>query len=194
MKRMHGRWSSGVVAALVVLASGMAAAQMGGGAMGGSGQRGVRPPAGPAGEVQGSYARIKTNVIKAAEEMPAESYTYKMFEDVRTYGRIVNHVTEAQTRSCTAMNGKPASAAPKVPADTAGKDEIVAALKASFAECDAAYAGATDANMLEMVAMGQAKRSRAGVLWGNVSHDTEQYAQMALYLRGKGLVPPSSEK
>jgi len=39
-----------------------------------------------------------------------------------------------------------------------------------------------------------AKRSRIGIMWGTVSHDNEQYATLALYLRLKGLVPPSSEK
>jgi hypothetical protein len=52
----------------------------------------------------------------------------------------------------------------------------------------------TDANLNEMLQAGPAKRSRLGMLWGNVSHDNEQYATLALYLRLKGLVPPSSEK
>jgi hypothetical protein len=33
-----------------------------------------------------------------------------------------------------------------------------------------------------------------GIAWGNVSHNNEQYATLALYMRLKGLVPPSSEK
>jgi hypothetical protein len=32
------------------------------------------------------------------------------------------------------------------------------------------------------------------VLWGTVGHDVEQYATLALYMRLKGLTPPSSEK
>jgi hypothetical protein len=67
-------------------------------------------------------------------------------------------------------------------------------LKASYAECDKAFAALTDANLSEMLAAGPAKRSRIGLMWGTVSHDNEQYATLALYLRLKGLVPPSSEK
>jgi hypothetical protein len=81
-----------------------------------------------------------------------------------------------------------------VPADTADKAEILAALNASFAECDKAYAGLTAANATEMLHAGPASRSRLSLLWGNISHDNEQYATLALYLRLKGLVPPSSEK
>jgi hypothetical protein len=31
-------------------------------------------------------------------------------------------------------------------------------------------------------------------MWGTVSHDNEQYSTLAMYLRLKGLVTPSSEK
>jgi hypothetical protein len=45
-----------------------------------------------------------------------------------------------------------------------------------------------------MLDVGKVKRSRVGLMWGTVSHDNEQYATLALYMRLKGLVPPSSEK
>jgi hypothetical protein len=152
------------------------------------------PPAGPAAEVQGSYARVKANVIKAAENTPPEDYSFKPTPDIRTFARVVNHVTEAQMHSCGAVNNLAPTDANKTPAETADKATIVAALKASFAECDKAYAALTDANLAEMIQAGPAKRSRIGLAWGNVSHDNEQYATLALYMRLKGLVPPSSEK
>jgi hypothetical protein len=145
-----------------------------------------------ASEVQTNYARIKDNVIKAAEKMPPESYSYKPTPDIRTFARVVNHVIEAQFRICGASNG--VAEAQKPPADTADKAAIVEALKASFAECDKAYAGVTDANMAELLQFGPAKRTRLSMLWGNVAHDNEQYATLSLYLRLKGIVPPSSEK
>ena len=146
-----------------------------------------------AGEVQQAYGRVKGNIIKAAEKMPAEDYGFKPTPDIRTFARVVNHVTEAQMHSCGAANHADASAA-KVAAETADKAAIVEALKASFDECDKAYAGLTEANQTEMLQAGPYKRSRLGMLWGNVAHDNEQYATLSLYLRLKGLVPPSSEK
>jgi hypothetical protein len=124
---------------------------------------------GPAAEVQRAYAGQMGNILKAAEKMPADQYQYKPTPEVRTFARVVNHVTE-------------------------DKDAILAGLKASFAECDKAFAATTDANFTEMYTLGQNKRSRAGLMWGTVSHDNEQYATLAMYLRLKGLVPPSSEK
>jgi hypothetical protein len=155
---------------------------------------GPPPVPGPAGEVQRSYAAQKDNLLKSAEKMPADQYQVKPMPDVRTYARIVNHVIEAQNRSCGTVNGVAAADIVKPPADTADKDTIVAGLKASFAICDKAFASTTDSNFTEMFSLGNAKRSRAGLLWGTVSHDNEQYSALSMYLRLKGIAPPTSEK
>jgi uncharacterized damage-inducible protein DinB len=147
-----------------------------------------------ASELQASYERIKPNILKAADKMPAENYSFKPTPDIRTFARVVNHVTEAQLHICGAANNTDPSAMAKVPPETADKATIVEALKASFAECDKAYGGLTDANATEMLQAGPAKRSRLSMLWGNIAHDNEQYATLSLYLRLKGIVPPSSEK
>jgi hypothetical protein len=152
------------------------------------------PPAGPAGEVQSSYARLKGYIMKAAAETPAEAYQVKPTPDIRTFARVVEHVIEAQNRICGSLNHTAQADIVKPPADTADKATIADALKASFAECDKAYAGITADNMTEMFDLGPVKRTRIGLLWGNVAHDDEQYATLALYMRLKGLVPPSSEK
>ena len=149
-------------------------------------------PSGPVTEVQRSYNSLKVNILKAADNMPADAYSFRPTPDIRTFARVVNHVTEAQLHTCGAVNGT--KDLPKVPAETADKATVVAALKASYAECDKAYAAATDANLTEMFSAFGSKRSRIGLLWGNVSHDNEQYATLALYMRLKGLAPPSTEK
>jgi hypothetical protein len=153
------------------------------------------PPAtsGPASEVQLTYTRLKPNIIKAAEKMPEADFQFKPTPEIRSFARVVNHITEAQFHTCTTLNGSRFD--PKaVPPETADKTTIVAALKASFEECDKAYAALTDANMAEPLTMGPMKRSRLGLAWGNVSHDNEQYAELSTYLRLKNIVPPTSEK
>ncbi len=142
-------------------------------------------------EVQTNYARVKANIVKSADKTPAEDYSYKPTPDIRTFARILNHVTEAQSRICSSINQTRVA---DTPPETADKATIVAALNASFAECDKAYATTTDANMTAVIDAGPFKRSRLGLLWGNVAHDNEQYAELATYMRLKGLVPPSSEK
>jgi hypothetical protein len=173
-----------ILSAVAVFAMGMSSAGYG---------QSPAPPSGPAAEALAAYNRVKPNLLKAADKMPADGYSFKPTPDIRTFARVVNHVTEAQEHTCSALNGTTWD--PKtLPAETAGKAAIVAALKASFDECDKAYAALADGQLLEVLTLGPVKRSRIGLAWGNVSHDNEQYATLALYLRLKGLVPPSSEK
>jgi len=154
------------------------------------------PPANTTAEndILRGYNGLKANILKSADEMPFEGYSFKPEPDMRTFARILNHVSEAQFHSCSALNATPADSLPKVPPETASKADIIAALKASFAECDKAYAALTDANLLEKVSMGPLTRTRVSLAWGNVAHDDEQYSALATYLRLKGLMPPSSEK
>jgi DinB superfamily len=175
---------------LAALVSGSAMAQMAGMSM----PSATAGAAGPAAEVQRGYAAGKKNILKSADLMPAESFSYKPEPDIRTFARVINHISEAQLRVCGTANGTEMASLAKVPAETADKATIIAALNASFAECDRAYAALTDANLTESFAMGPMKRSRIGLMWGNVSHNNEQYATLALYLRLKGIAPPSSEK
>ena len=148
----------------------------------------------PERDVQRSYNGLKANILKSADKMPAEGYSFKPEPDIRSFARILNHVTEAQLRSCGALNGTAPDALPKVPSETADKAALVAALQASFAECDKAYAALTSANLMETISVGQNTRARVSVAWANVAHDDEQYAALALYLRLKGIAPPSTEK
>ena len=181
------------LAGVVVCGMALGQAPMGNMDHGGA-QPGAATASGPAAEAQRGYAGLKGNILKAADKMPAADYASKPTPEVRTFARVVNHISEAQLRSCGAANGTTDLA--KVPPETADKAAIVAALQASFTgECDKAFAALTDANLTEMFSVGpMGKRSRIGLMWGVVSHDNEQYATLALYLRLKGLVPPSSEK
>lgn len=154
----------------------------------------AQAPSGPAAEVQGSYNRVKENVLKAAEKMPADQYGYRPHAEQRTFARVVNHVSEAQIGSCGSVLKLAPADRPKVPAETAGKEAVIAALKASFEVCDKAYGSATNANLAEPVMNPRGSRALISVLWGNISHDNEQYAILSDYLRDKNIAPPTSEK
>src|SRR5882672_6872145 len=85
---------------------------------------GPPPVPGPAGEVQRSYAAQKDNLLKAAEKMPPDQYQFKATPEVRTYARVVNHITEAQVRICGTVNGTAQGGLLKTPSDTADKAAI----------------------------------------------------------------------
>jgi uncharacterized damage-inducible protein DinB len=135
------------------------------------------------------YGTVRDNLIRAAEAMPEENYSFKPTPEIRSFGELVAHIADAQANICGAASGqrKPVNAGSKTK-----KVDIIAALKASSAACDAAFDGTTEANALEPAGMGPMKSSRLGLLEYNTGHDLEEYGYLAVYLRLKGIVPPTS--
>jgi hypothetical protein len=147
------------------------------------------PASSIAAEAKKDYAAVKNNLLKAADTMPEEGYSFQATPDVRPFGALVAHVAEVQSWVCGTLLDS--TSKPAAPGKT--KAEAVAALKASFATCDSAYDSVTPANQLQIAGTGLLKRSRLAVLFLNNEHNNETYGTMSVYLRLKGIVPPSSE-
>lgn len=141
-------------------------------------------------EAVAGYTQMKTILLATADKMPAENYSFKATPDIRTFGEMLLHVAQAQTAICGSISGTPMARTPQ-PAATS-KDEVIAALKKSFDACDAANASVTEANALEVSGSGFMRGSKLGNIQKNVAHDNEMYGQMVIYLRMKGIVPPST--
>ena len=140
--------------------------------------------------IRQSYNSVKNNLLKAADKMPDDGYAFQPTPQERTFGGWVAHIADAQTGGCSRILGAPKT--PSAGSKTA-KADLVAALKDSFDTCDAAYAALTEANANDTVPSFRGPAPRLAVLAFNVAHDNEGYGSMAVYLRLKGLVPPSSE-
>lgn len=141
-------------------------------------------------EAKAAYTGIKNNLTKMAEKMPDEHYSFKASPDIRPFGALIAHVADSQAGTCSSQLGerKSVDAGKKT-----AKAELVAALKQSFEYCDAAFAALTDANAMELLKTPRGQVSRIGALIRNTTHDNEEYGYMAVYLRLKSIVPPSSE-
>ena len=74
------------------------------------------------------------------------------------------------------------------------KADVVKALADSFAFCDEAFKMLTDANAAELVKQGNNEVARGSILAGLIGHDNELYGTGAVYMRLKGMVPPSTER
>jgi len=139
------------------------------------------------------FGMTKNNIVRAAEKMPEEHYSFKPAADVRSFGQLVGHVADAQYLFCSPVVGKP-NPAPGVEKSKTTKADLVQALKDAFAFCDAAYNGMTDAQASAIVKFFGADQAKATVLSFNTAHNNEHYGNMVTYMRMKGLVPPSSER
>ena len=138
-----------------------------------------------------NYTTIKNNILAGAEKMSEDGYSFQATKEERTWAALMGHIADAQTSICSGATGE-------MKRGTAGKltskAELVAALKESFAVCDGAWATTTDENAHSMTKMRNRDLTRLGMLIYNTTHDNESYGTMAVYLRLKGVVPPSSEK
>jgi len=138
------------------------------------------------------WGNVKNNVVRAAEKMPEENYSFKPVPEVRTYGQILGHIADTHYMICSTVLGEKREPA-GVEKTKTSKADLVAALKDSVSYCDKAYEGLTDATAAQMVKMFGRERSRLGALNMNASHSWEHYGNLVTYLRIKGIVPPSSE-
>jgi hypothetical protein len=142
------------------------------------------------GEVKQSYESVKNNLLKSAEKVPDADYSFKPTPEIRSFGEVMGHVVMAQGHTCAAISGEQSASPTKLDS----KAEIVSALKDAFSVCDKAYASLTEANATEVIKTGRGQRTRLGALIGNTTHDVEQYSILSVYMRLKGIVPPSSER
>jgi uncharacterized damage-inducible protein DinB len=138
------------------------------------------------------YVMAKNNVLKSAEEMPEENYSFKPTPDVRSFGALVAHVADAQYEFCSPVSGDGAKP-PGVEKSKTSKADIIQGLKDGFAYCDKAYDAMTDAHGAEIIQFFGRQIPKLSVLDFNNAHTYEHYGNMVTYLRMKSLVPPSSQ-
>jgi hypothetical protein len=140
-------------------------------------------------ELKQGYGQIKGNVMRAADAMPDGDYGFVPGKGSRTFGAAVVHIADVQAGICGMASGKEA---PKIDDTKTSKADAQAALKTAFDFCDPIYAAATDADATKMVKMFGRDRTMFGVLDFGVIHSNEMYGTLAVYLRAKDVVPPSS--
>lgn len=152
----------------------------------------------PPSEVYGGLLkRLSEEVVGAAEAMPADKYNFAptagKFDGVRTFGAQVQHLAEANFFffSGFGLSGAPDDAKLK---SLKSKDELVQALKDSFAFAQKGIDTMTPQNAFVNVGSGKMQMTRAGWATLCLAHSMDHYGQMVVYLRMNGIVPPASQK
>jgi uncharacterized damage-inducible protein DinB len=144
-------------------------------------------------------ATIRRNLADAAEEMPAADYSFRPTPQIRTFGQIIGHLINANFFFCSQAAGKEPPTIPNYELITS-KAKLVKGLNGALVYCDAVYAATTDANFLQPVKIQDgpgalsANTVRGAVLMFNVAHNNEHYGNIVVYMRLKGLVPPSTAR
>jgi len=139
---------------------------------------------------------MEKEFVDAAEAMPADKFDFAPttgeFKGVRTFGGQVKHIAEANYYFFG--GGKMTEAEDKAKSESieklTSKDDIIKALKESFAVAHAYIAEITDENDFVMTKNG----TRGGMSTFGIAHLMDHYGQMVVYLRMNGIVPPASRK
>jgi len=178
-----------VISSLVIVAAVAAAPQPPAGAQGGQ-------KIGIAQSLQNGYNNLKRNLTGAADKLSEADYSFKAgtMPEVRNFGALFAHVAQAQFGQCSAVKGVPnPNQGKNLEEELKTKADITKALADSFALCDDAFSSTTDENALQTVRLGNNELTRASALYGVLVHGNEMYGTSAVYLRLKGVVPPSTE-
>jgi hypothetical protein len=128
--------------------------------------------------VKFGFEEVAGWLAASAELVPAEKYTYKPVNTVRSFGELIAHAADGMNWYCgSAKAAKDIQWSDAVEKGGTTKQKVVAALKQATAGCNAAYASPT---------------ARIDKLMANVAHSSLHYGNVITYLRMLGLKPPSS--
>ncbi|MGE3512036.1 MAG: DinB family protein [Vicinamibacterales bacterium] len=142
--------------------------------------------------IKAQYDGLKGNLVRTAEKVPEDLYSFKPTPEVRSLGQLIGHIADSQFGICaTAAGEKPPQSGIEKSATT--KAALSKALADSVAYCDKVIAGLDDAKGMEVIKFFTGPTPRLGVLAFNTAHSYEHYGNLVTYMRLKGIVPPSSE-
>jgi hypothetical protein len=187
--------------ALVVCSTGAMGvqAQTGGGAP----KAGAVAQVDPAKSFDAALSGFERELVPLVQAMPAEKFSFAPsaaifvpsqmteYKGVRTFGEMTVHLAQANYFYAGMVSGLKPDVDVKGLSQLKTKDEIVAALEASFVFAHKAFATLTVANAFDGVRGDQSRASLAGAL---VAHGFDHYGQLVEYLRMNGIVPPASRK
>jgi hypothetical protein len=148
-------------------------------------------------EARFPWTVVRDNLIKMAEKMPVENYGFKPTPEIESFGQRLAHIAGANLFVCQGVMGRPATPRPGTAATS--KPELIALLKQASTVCDSAFDSLSDAAAMEKIGsrLGgpfppEPTRTKLATLNNMVRHSNEMYGYMCVYLRLKGIVPPSS--
>ena len=125
---------------------------------------------------------IGKKVIAMAEDWPEDKYSYRPNDQVRTFGQILVHIASANYFAINPATGKSTKDIQDDPKEYQTKEQIVAFVKKSFADGDAALKAGGNVGAL----------AHLGDWVGIIEHSGEHFGNLVTYYRNNGLVPPES--
>ena len=177
----------------------------------GSMARGSAPPSmttSPPGNLASACERllgsIERDIVGAAEAMPEDKFDFtpeslhiqgSEYKGVRTFAGQVKHLATDNFSIWSPLTGDPLPSGIKSvngPEELRTKAGIIKFLKDSFDLGHKAIATLTAANATEMVPFRGMRLPRIDLAFYALTHASNHYGQMVIYLRMSGVIPPAS--
>ena len=154
------------------------------------------PTSGPRAEFLQEVAYYEQRFTRLAEAVPAEKYSWRPAEGVRSIGEVYAHIVAANYGLARALGSQPpAGIDPKAMAATANdKPKTVQALKDSFAHFRRAILALSDADADKPQKMFGQQTTQRGSFLLITGHTGEHLGQSIAYARMNGIVPPWTEE
>jgi hypothetical protein len=174
----------------------------------GQGAAGPSTPGAPApvlidAQLKAQYLVIKRSLTRLADEMPSDQYSFQPTPDVRTFAAALAHTASTNFGMCATLTGQPnPMKGVELEKTATTKADVTKALADSFTFCDGYVATLSPTTIndtseaIRISADGQHQPvavQRVGLFANLIEHSNEMYGYMAVYVRLKGLVPPTSE-
>jgi len=141
-----------------------------------------------------SYTAIQRDLLEAAELMPEADYVFKPTPETRPFGQLIAHVALSQFNACSLLQGGPSPKAAEKEETPRSKAVLIALLKESATFCNPLVNAMTDEGMVQLMKVGPNEGARGVPVTGLSIHGNEVYGTIAVYLRLKGIVPPTTAR
>ena len=159
-----------------------------------SGARPFAQTASLKGDFLKEWAGPKDTLMKIAEAMPENKYSFKPTPAQRDFGGHVMHIAQINVMVLKTLGGTANS--PLINDKATSKADTIKAMSESFDYGTALLNEQTDQSMAATVQgppwMGPSTRAR--IIAFLIGHTQDTYGQMVVYLRLNGLVPPASQR
>jgi hypothetical protein len=138
--------------------------------------------------------RAETNLVAAAEELPAGKYGFKPTPAQMSFGDVIAHLSGGNYFLCSSIAGVDAPKRSELKGG-APKEKLVGALRESFQFCESALAKVNDSGLSQNVPFfGNREVTRAEMMFAAAEDWADHYSQLANYLRLNKLLPPTAKQ
>lgn len=159
----------------------------------------------PAAALDVMLSQFETELIRVAEAMPAEKYSFRptagafsvgspaKFASVRSFAEELTHIVGTNYYLYSRVSGEATPIEAKQVRDLETKGEILPALKQSFAYAHKQIAMVTPQRAFIGIEGVDGMHTPATLAAFGVAHGYDHYGQLVEYLRMNGVVPPGSK-